>query len=327
MARRKRLTVSPFETKSADLGGEGSPAPLSPGGAIPPVARVAGDSAQAAALEALSDELTRAREGGRMVIELPLDRIDLDHLIRDRIAADPEEMAALTDSLRRSGQRTPIDVVALSGGRYGLISGWRRLTALRALAAEGQGPGHVLALLRQPADGVEAYRAMIEENEVRADLSYYERARIVQRAVEAGVFPEVTTALQGLFAAATRPRRSKIGSFVPIVLALDGVLRFPQAVPERLGLKLSQALKEDPDLAARLTQALRQADPQEAAAERTVLEAALRPTKASPAKAAQRGRVVISRDAQGHLVLDGPGTQEPDFRQRLTVWLKTAGYR
>jgi hypothetical protein len=34
----------------------------------------------------------------------------------------------------------------------------------------------------------EAYLAMVEENEIRVGLSFYERARIVARAAEAGVF-------------------------------------------------------------------------------------------------------------------------------------------
>ena len=100
--------------------------------------------------------------------------------MRDRIAVAPDDLAALTESLRARGQQTPIEVVDLGGGQYGLISGWRRISALRALLDEtGEAQfATVLALLRQPADASAAYVAMVEENEIRIGLSYYERARL-----------------------------------------------------------------------------------------------------------------------------------------------------
>ncbi|WP_085855539.1 ParB/RepB/Spo0J family partition protein [Palleronia marisminoris] len=338
MARRKRLTPSTpfpdapegaFETKAMPFGPS---AKLEEGPAVPmaPVARVAQDQAQAAALRELSEEMTRAREGGRMVLELPLDAIEAEHLIRDRISADETEMQSLTESLAASGQRNPVEVLDLGGGRYGLISGWRRLAALRALAAEGRAGDTVLALLRRPEDQAAAYRAMVEENEIRADLSYYERARIVAKAVEAGVFEDDRAALQGLFGAVSRPRRSKIGSFLPIVRALDGVLRHPASLPERLGLKLSQRLREDDALADRLRLELGQgaATPE---AERALFEAATRTARSGkpvlqgekPVRA-EAGRdapsVVVSRDRSGRLVLDGPGVT-PAFVERLKSWI------
>ena len=51
---------------------------------------------------------------------------------------------------------------------------------------------------------------MVEENEIRADLSFFERARIVRRAVEGGVFGSEKQALQSLFSAASYAKRSKI---------------------------------------------------------------------------------------------------------------------
>src|SRR5690606_40743632 len=59
-----------------------------------------------------------------------------DHLARDRIPVEDEEMAALKESIRVHGQRTPIEVAPLGNAGhdtlpYGLISGWRRLAALK----------------------------------------------------------------------------------------------------------------------------------------------------------------------------------------------------
>ncbi|MBD3766047.1 MAG: ParB N-terminal domain-containing protein, partial [Rhodobacterales bacterium] len=82
-------------------------------------------------------------------------------------AHDPEEMAALRASLAARGQQTPIEVVELAPGRYGLISGARRLAALRALAEEtGEARfARVQALLRPFSAASDAYLAMVEENE------------------------------------------------------------------------------------------------------------------------------------------------------------------
>lgn len=257
MARRKRLgpanpdagnginshvgadfEVAAPETKSALR-------PAGAFGATPPIARVAAETAAEAALGELSEAMTKAREEGRLVLRLPLDAIEADHLVRDRIGLDKEELAGLMASISEHGQRNPIEVGEIAPGRYGLISGWRRLTALRRLADGGDARfGHILALVRRPETAADAYIAMVEENEIRLGLSYYERARIAARAVEQGVFLSEREALRRLFANASRARRSKIGSFLALYHHFDGVLRFPAAIPERLGLALEKRLQE-----------------------------------------------------------------------------------
>lgn len=280
MAKRRRLVPSAFgagETVSdrADPAGGALPpgfvgAPLAgatPAGsglagsglatsglAAPPIARVAAETAAEAALAELSQAMARARAEGRLVQALPLAAVDPDHLLRDRIAAADAaadaELGHLMASIRDHGQRSPIEVTELAPGRYGLISGWRRLTALQRLQAEtGEARfGTVLALLRRPDTAAAAYVAMIEENEVRQGLSYYERARVAARAADLGVFDSERAALQRLFAAASRARRSKIGSFITLYRALDAGLRFPSAIPERLGLALAQRLAAGPEV-------------------------------------------------------------------------------
>ena len=141
MARR-RLTPTPAEAG----GPRADPFPrsdlllrLSP---TAPIARVAAEAAGAAALQELTDSVARARETGRIVLDLPLEAIAADHLTRDRLPVEDEEMGALRASIRAHGQRTPIEVTPLvADGEegalpYGLISGWRRLEALKALFAE-----------------------------------------------------------------------------------------------------------------------------------------------------------------------------------------------
>lgn len=260
MAKRKRLTPArpDYLADGTSASGVKSMFPADTPRSAPPVAQVAGATAAQAALEELSGELRAARAEGRLVQDLPLEVIEETHLVRDRMAADDAEMAALKESLKARGQQTPIEVVELEGGQYGLISGWRRMTALRALAQEtGEARfATVRAFLRQPRSASDAYVAMVEENEIRVGLSYYERARIVARAAEQGVYPDEGAALRGLFASASRAKRSKIGSFIAIYHALDDQLRFPSAIPERLGLSVAKVLKEDPKAASKFIKTL-----------------------------------------------------------------------
>ncbi len=183
----------------------------------------------------------------------------------------------------------------------------------------------MLAALRAPGDAAEAYQAMVEENEVRADLSHYERARIVARAADRGAFEDDRAALAQLFAAATRPRRSKIGSFVRIVRALDDALGHPAAIPERLGLALARALEEDPGLEGRLRQRLADAAPDGPEAELALLSDALRRPK--PPAPPPRPAPVVSYDAvQGRLVLTGDAVRNAGFRQALEDWIAARGW-
>jgi ParB-like chromosome segregation protein Spo0J len=327
MARR-RLPPPPASDEAAmtpDLETKALfPMGLTPGFSRPPVARVAAESAAEAALREVSGELAALRAEGRMVLRLPLEAVEEGWLIRDRLGADPEDLAALTDSLRAHGQRTPIEVAELAPGRYGLISGWRRMVALRALAGEDARFASVLALVRAPETSAEAYVAMVEENEIRAGLSYWERARVVVRAVAGGVFASDRVALQRLFASASRARRSKIGSFMALVQALDGVLRFPAALPERLGLKLAAALAADPALPGRLAAVLAQADPQDASAEQAALARALAGPKAPPAppvRAEIAPGLWAEQGRDGRLVLGGAALDAARIA-RLRDWLK-----
>ena len=309
MAKRKRLelpadTVSPdLETKSA------FPAPR----ARMPIAEVAGEVAGRAALEEVAREMTVAEDEGRIVKKLPLDKIATHHLSRDRMVLDDEEMAALTASIAERGQQTPIEVVPLPGGQFGLISGLRRLEALRRLDA-----GHALALVRSPETSQAAYQAMVEENEIRANLSFYERANIAVAAVGQGVYPDVRAAVKALFAHAPKAKRSKIVKFVTLREALGGTLAFPTAIPEHLGLALAQAIEADPKLAGRISKALQTAAPEDAAAERKVLEAALKRPQAKPEREDIAPGLTLEAKA-GRVVLAGKAINS-DFIQALRDW-------
>lgn len=335
MAKRKRLT--PFGTFGEDVPetnaaqAELEQGNLSATRRLAPIADMAGSAAATAALEEVAEDLRLARASGRMVLSLPLDAIDADYLVRDRIVAGNEEMVALQESLRAHGQRSPIEVVALGPERFGLISGWRRLRALRSLLAETGDQatfGSVLALLRKPDQACDAYIAMVEENEIRVGLSFFERARIVMKSVELGVFEDDRAALRGLFHGASRAKRSKIGSFQTVVRELDGSLRFPELLGERLGLQLAHALEANATLAARLRDNLAAFPARDPVTEQGCLLTAIE--RLNRKKKAVSELVLIdepapglrlSSHASGRIVIDGPGA-DATFRARLLEWLK-----
>ncbi|MFT4149753.1 MAG: ParB N-terminal domain-containing protein [Paracoccaceae bacterium] len=335
MAKRKRLTFDPDMAENREGAAPEVKAFLRPGGsfgAAPPIAQVAGEASAQAALAELSEAMAQARTEGRMVLRLGLDQIAADHLVRDRLGIDEEELAGLMASIREHGQRTPVEVAELAPGRYGLISGWRRCQALARLAEEtGEAP-QVLALVRRPETAAEAYVAMVEENEIRLGLSYYERARIAGRAVEMGVFTSEKQALQRLFSNASRARRSKIGSFLTLWRHLDEVLRFPAAIPERLGLNLDKALAgAEAGRIAALVADLRDDPPEGAAEEQARLARFVsgrempKTAGTEPVSTRHELRPGVFLDISGGflkpvLTLSGPGV-DPGFREALEHWL------
>lgn len=230
-------------------------------GATAPIAQIVGEAAQAPVEEirrlretaeghrAAAEEHAAAVEGERLLLDLPLEAVRRDYLTRDRLGATEvvEQDLALRESLRVHGQRTPIEVVALPGEAdvYGLVSGWRRLMALEALLSEtGESRfATVRAVVRSGQSRAASFVGMVEENEVRLNLSFYERGRICALSARDGVFPDVETAVCALFRSASEAKRSKVRSFVLVHDALADVLRFPQTLSERLGLTLAKALK------------------------------------------------------------------------------------
>lgn len=261
MARRKRISPATLARAHA-FQAPGDPLPERSersDRAAAPIAQTAGEAAEAAAAEiarlrsaaadgeAARANLAAAEEDGRLVIAVPLEAVETGYLPRDRMAMVDEDDAfrSLKESLAASGQRVPVDLVALRDGRYGLIAGWRRIQALAALHWEtGEDRfATVRALVRPETGQAEAFRAMVDENELRADLSHYERGRICALAAESGAFDTAEAAVDGLFGAAPAPRRSKIRSFLTVHRELGDLLAYPEHLPERLGLALARALK------------------------------------------------------------------------------------
>ena len=270
--------------------------------------------------------LAEARSRGQVIDLIPVDRIDEGHLIRDRLIQDEDELQALMDSIRATGQHMPIEVVPLSpakdGRDYGLISGWRRLTALKRLFLDTDDARFAVAraLVVRPETAQDAYVAMVEENEIRVDLSHYERARIALAAVHEGVFPDQRAALRGLYGSTTKSKRSKIGTFMGLVQAFDDVLSFPTAISEKLGLAMAREMVRDPRFAARLRETLVHRDRASAAAEVALLVDSLTPPEAdAPVRPDAPARKPGSSRAVDLPVPDGLTLRFHPDRQRIDL--------
>ncbi|MGB1234094.1 MAG: ParB/RepB/Spo0J family partition protein, partial [Planktomarina sp.] len=293
MAKRKRLTVPTANPNAEGTQIESSAMPFADASQLKanalkanplatpapeprraPIADIAGEAAATSALEKVAGELTAAKRDGRMVQVINQNAIQQDYLSRDRIVMDADELDTLKNSILKRGQQTPIELMDIGNGDYGLISGYRRLQAMRDLAVAGHIDPTILALVRSPDQSSDAYVAMVEENEIRVGLSYFERANIVREAVRAGVFISETVALNELFGAVSRSKRSKIKSFLPIVGQLKDALKFPQALTERVGLSLSTRFAADDTFGIKLRDRLRKSEVHTAAEEAAILSKA-----------------------------------------------------
>ena len=179
--------------------------------------------------------------------KVPLDAIDAGALTRDRAALDEAALQELRLSIATNGVRMPVELFELAEPeppvRYGLLSGLRRLTACRALlAATGQDRYRTIpAFVRAPGSLGAALTAMVEENEVRAELSPWERGRIAALATRQGVFPTIEEAVARLYPAADKQKRSRLRSLAHLVDELDGWLTEPERLSQRQALRLAAA--------------------------------------------------------------------------------------
>ncbi len=183
------------------------------------------------------------------VHRIPLTEIDDAALTRDRGTLDEDALTELRLSIAASGLRMPVELFALSEPRpphrYGLLSGLRRLHAYQALhELTGQERyTSIPAFLRAPGTMAEALASMVEENEIRAELSPWERGRIAWVAHRQEIFPTIEEAVERLYPAANKFKRSRLRTVAHLVDELDGFLTTPERLSLRQLLRLSAAFQ------------------------------------------------------------------------------------
>ena len=180
--------------------------------------------------------------------QIPTLEIDAAALPRDRTHLCPTALTELRLSIATHGLRTPIEVFATDPGSpqpYALISGFRRLTAIRALHQLTQNPTYatITATILRPKSIAEALTLMVEENDIRADLSPWEKGRIAVQARNLGHFDTIDAATIALYPNATPMRRSRLRALALLVDELDGHLTAPETQSQRQALRLAAALR------------------------------------------------------------------------------------
>ncbi|CUH44300.1 ParB/RepB/Spo0J family partition protein [Ruegeria atlantica] len=302
MAKRRRLAVpNKAELEELEVGFAAKPSlnPFDGTTSTPPIAQVAAEAASLSGMATVTDrvELAKdqsdaarwrdAKDAGLVAEMLPIESIDVEYIRRDRMVEDEEAMAELLESLRTNGLRTPIEVTR-EGESYGLISGFRRLDAFRRLSKTDDRFTTIPAFVRGAGSGQGAYVSMVEENELRSNLSPYERGRIAVLAVGQGIFESTEAAVDVLFATASRAKRSKVRSFAMVHEALGDLLKHPVALSEKAGLKLASALRGGAQ--SKLRRALAEAEVIDPKTEWDALEDAMKSSHSPEVKKARGGR-------------------------------------
>lgn len=284
MAKRRKLeapSLADLERIEEEFRGE---TPPRPNPAAAPIAQVAAEAALASVIisadqrrdQAEAQQFRSAEAAGLLMRELPLSLIDADAIVRDRTVLDAAEMDELKTSIATNGLRLPIEVLpAGADGTHALISGYRRVMAVQDLFKLTGDVKYqrIKTLIRPAAETAETFAAMVEENEIRASLSHFERGRIAVIASQQGAFENTEAAVKVLFSSASKSKRSKVRSFAEIFEMLGDMLAFPEALTEKRGLILASALRQGAE--AQLRDALASDQGTSADAEWALLDAVI----------------------------------------------------
>lgn len=177
------------------------------------------------------------------LLDIPLSDINPDALPRDRTANDAEALAELQLSIVSEGLRQPIEVFEYAEDdegphRYGLISGYRRLSVYRWLERET-----IPAFLRRPRDVGQMLTAMVSENEIRAQISPWEKGRLILTCLKYELYPNADTAIDALFPALSRQKKSRLRGLVLVVETFDGLINTPERLSTARLDRLAAALR------------------------------------------------------------------------------------
>ncbi|MEO1556136.1 MAG: ParB N-terminal domain-containing protein [Pseudomonadota bacterium] len=224
----------------------------------------------------LAHEYVSLKRDGGIVARIPIGDVRMSKLTRDRGAAHDLDFAELKTSIRDLGLSNPIQVEDTGTG-YELVQGFRRLKAYKALHAE---TGEIRfatipASLVAKGEALERlYRRMIDENLVRRDISFAEMGQLAASYADQ-MDIDISEAIATLYASAGRQKRNYIGHFAALMGLVGHKLKFPEAIPRALGLRLIKALEEMPRLRQQLEAVLDAHDPATAEAELGILQQVL----------------------------------------------------
>jgi ParB family chromosome partitioning protein len=173
---------------------------------------------------------------------IPTAAIDAHALPRDRSVIDPAALDELAASIRANGLRLPVELHATPGG-YGLVSGYRRLMAVRSLEERhGEAFATIPALVGPAESQIDGFARVVEENDIRQGLTPWDRGRTLVVAREMGL-DTLDAALAKLYPAAPRRKRARLRVLAEVVDAMDGWLETPEDWSENRLLRLGSVLR------------------------------------------------------------------------------------
>ncbi|ROT97674.1 ParB/RepB/Spo0J family partition protein [Histidinibacterium lentulum] len=169
---------------------------------------------------------------------LLLSDIDPDAFLRDRSAMDEDALAELMGSIVAHGLRQPVEVTETGATPpYALVSGRRRYEAMQRT-----GYTKIPALIRPSEDPARILAAIVEENEVREDISPWDRGRVIFDAVEQGYFQTVEEAVQRLHPGASKQKRARLRQLAEVVAQMEPHLPDPESWQQAQLLRVAAAL-------------------------------------------------------------------------------------
>lgn len=206
--------------------------------------------------DALAHEFVQARGQGLVMSRIPLDAVRMGKLTRDRSDLDPGDLQELCDSIAAIGLSNPIRVERVDDG-FELVQGLRRLSAFRRLHAQRPQDGYdaIPSVVMEPGETLDMlYRRMVDENLIRADVSFAEMARLAEAyaADPETAAADADAAVDILFGSAGKQKRSYIRGFARLLAVAGDVLRHAPALPRAVGLALRKELDTDPAALGRL---------------------------------------------------------------------------
>jgi len=173
------------------------------------------------------------------------ERIDMDGL-RDRLVLEDSSIDALAESIRKHGQQVPIMVrPSDQPDRYRIVYGRRRLAAIRKVG------GTVKTIVRTLDDDASLI-AQGQENNLRLDPSFIEKAMFISEMQEAGYKPGIIQDALGLTRQGVSNHRVVIEQLPDELVRLIGPAH---GVGRRQWGELA-ALSEKTDLVRKATEAL-----------------------------------------------------------------------
>jgi ParB family chromosome partitioning protein len=158
--------------------------------------------------------LTAAAEPAGRPLEIAVGMIDRNPF-QTRTSFDEEKLKELAQSIAATGVVQPIVVKELTGGRYQLITGERRLLASRQAGKET-----IPSIVRAVSDE-QAMEMTIVENLQRADLNPMEQARAYQRLANDFKMTQEQMAIR------TGKERASVGNFLRL-------LKLPEAIQQKV---------------------------------------------------------------------------------------------